>query len=60
MHLCCKSMIVYGEDFADDPEYQAGMVDFWCVRTSKGEGPDGDLVSLELCSSTERNCYQEY
>jgi hypothetical protein len=59
-HLCCKSMLVYGEDFESDPEYQAGMVDFWCAQTSKGQGPDGEYVALETCSNPERPCYQEY
>ena len=60
MYLCCKSMLVYGEDFTSDPEYQDGMVDFWCTQTSKGIGPDDDLVSLDLCSNAERGCFQEY
>ena len=60
MNLCCKSMIVFGEDFESDPDYQAGMTDFWCVSTSRGEGPDGDSVSLELCSNPERSCFREY
>jgi hypothetical protein len=60
INLCCKSMLVYGEDFASDPEYEAGMVDFWCQRTSKGQGPDGADVSLEVCSNPERECFQEY
>jgi hypothetical protein len=53
-------MLVFGEDFENDPDYQAGMTDFWCVQTSKGQGPDGDSVSLELCSNPERSCFQEY
>jgi hypothetical protein len=60
MNLCCKSMMVFGEDFESDPDYQAGMTDFWCVRTSKGEGPDGASVSLELCCNPERGCFEEY
>jgi hypothetical protein len=60
MHLCCKSMLVYGEAFESDPDYQAGMTDFWCLQTSKGEGPDNDMVSLEMCTNPERGCFQEY
>lgn len=60
MNLCCKSMMVFGEDFESDPDYQSGMTDFWCVRTSKGEGPDRELVSLDLCSKPERTCFEEY
>lgn len=58
--ICCKSMLVFGEAFEQDPDYQAGMTDFWCLRTSKGQGPDGDDVTLELCSNTERACFKEY
>ena len=53
-------MIVYGEAFEQDPDYQAGMTDFWCLRTSKGQGPDGDDVSLQSCSNAERECFKEY
>lgn len=60
MYLSCKSMLVFGENFEQDPDYQAGMVDFWCVQTSKGEGPDGLEVSLERCSNPERPCFREY
>lgn len=57
--LRCKSMLVYGEDFEQDPEYQAGGVDFWCVHTSRNLGPDEGPVDLPLCSQRERTCYQE-
>ena len=59
-HLCCKAMLVFGEAFESDPDYQAGMVDFWCTRTSKGQGPDGEEVNLELCSHPERECFEEF
>ena len=59
-NLCCKSMLVYGEGFENDPDYQAGLTEFWCVLTSKGCGPDERQVSLDACSNTERGCYQEY
>jgi hypothetical protein len=59
-NLCCKAMLVYGENFANDPDYQAGVTDFWCIPTSKGLGPDGDEVALDVCSNPERTCYQEY
>jgi len=60
MHLCCKAMMVYGEDFQNDPDVQAGVADFWCQQTSKGQGPDGDDVNLQVCSNPERSCYQEF
>jgi hypothetical protein len=60
MHLCCKSMLVFGENFESDPEFQAGLVEFWCLRTSKGQGPDGELATLAECTNAERSCYQEY
>jgi hypothetical protein len=60
MTLCCKSMMVFGEAFESDPEYQAGMTEFWCIRTSKGQGPDGEDANLEQCTNPERGCFQEY
>ena len=60
IHLCCKSMVVYGEDFQNDPEFQAGFADFWCVQTSKNHGPDNDAVSFEACTNKERGCFQEF
>jgi hypothetical protein len=60
MHLCCKSMLVFGEAFQEDPDYQAGLTEFWCVETSKGRGPDGGPVALEACSNPERECFREY
>ncbi|HXG08573.1 MAG TPA: hypothetical protein VNK04_02195 [Gemmataceae bacterium] len=59
-NLCCKSMLVYGEDFESDPEYQAGMTEFWCLETSQSFGPDGGAVSLELCSDPQRPCFREF
>lgn len=58
--LYCKSMLVYGEAFETDPEYQAGMTEFWCLLTSKGAGPDGCGVSLDECSDPQRTCFQEF
>jgi hypothetical protein len=59
-HLCCQAILVYGEDVVNDPGFQAGVGNFWCIRTSKGLGPDGDEVALDVCSNPERGCYQEY
>jgi hypothetical protein len=60
MNLCCKAMLVFGEAFEKDPDYQAGLTDFWCIRTSKGLGPDGEEVALDLCSNPQRECFREY
>jgi hypothetical protein len=58
--LLCKSMLVYGEAFQSDPDYQAGLTDFWCQCTSKAQGPDGEHVALSECSDSQRACYREY
>jgi hypothetical protein len=60
MHLSCRSIQMYGEDFESDPEYQAGMVDLWCSKTMQFQGPDDGAVSLEMCSNPERPCFQEF
>jgi hypothetical protein len=53
-------MMVYGEDFLNDPDVQSGVADYWCQQTSKSQGADGGEVNLELCSDPERGCYQEF
>jgi hypothetical protein len=53
-------MMVYGEAFENDPDYQAGMVDFWCVLTSKNDGPDGSEAELDACSDPDRPCFRGY
>ena len=59
VHLSCKSMQVFGENFENDPEYQAGMVEFWCTETFRNVGPDGGELSVDLCSNPQRGCFQE-
>lgn len=59
-HLCCKSMMVFGEAFESDPEFQGGQTEFWCTNTMTSFGPDQGEVNLELCRNAERGCYQEY
>ncbi len=58
--LSCKSMLVCGEDFENDPEYLSGNAEFWCERSATGIGPDGDSVGLEECSDPTRSCFKEY
>jgi hypothetical protein len=60
MYLCCKSMLVFGEEFQNDPDFQAGLTEFWCNSTSKGQGPDGEDANLQACSDPERGCFQPY
>ena len=60
VNLSCKSMMVFGEAFENDPEFQAGMTEFWCVLTSKNDGPDAGPVDLDACSCAERSCFQPY
>jgi hypothetical protein len=53
-------MLVYGENFEADPEFQAGMTEFWCLKTSKGIGPDGDEANMDQCCNSERACFEEF
>jgi hypothetical protein len=59
-NLYCKSMMVYGEEFESDPDYQGGMSELLCLGTSKGQGPDGADVSVPSCSDPQRECFREY
>ena len=60
LHLTSKSMQVWGENFENDPEFQAGMVEFWCTETFKNQGPDGNDVTFEACCNKERKCFREF
>ena len=60
IYLTCRSMQVWGEDFENDPEFQAGMVEYTCTQTFKGLGPDGAEVDITACSNPERKCFKEY
>jgi hypothetical protein len=60
MHLTCKSMMVYGEDFTSDPDFQAGMVDFQCLRTASNQAPDRGEVALAPCSDPQRSCFEAF
>ncbi len=60
IHLTCKAMMVYGEDFEQDPDFEAGMAEMECMKTATNRGPDNCETSLDLCSDPRRKCYQEY
>jgi hypothetical protein len=60
MFLTCKSMLVFGDAFESDPDYQSGLVDFTCNCTFQSTGPDGGSAALEMCSNVERPCFREY
>ncbi len=60
IHLTCKSMMVFGEDFEEDPDFQADMADFECLKTANNMGPDNGEASLEHCCNKDRPCYEEY
>ena len=60
IYLTCKSMQVWGEDFENDPEFQAGNVEFCCRQTYKSLGPDDGDIGMQECCNPERKCFREY
>ena len=60
IHLTCKAMQVWGEEFENDPEFQAGMTEFSCTQTFTNLGPDGAEVTYETCRNPERPCFREF
>jgi hypothetical protein len=58
--LTCKAMQVWGEDFENAPEVQAGMEEFTCTETCRNCGPDGGDVTYEACCDPQRTCFREY
>jgi len=53
-------MAVYGEAYEADPDYQAGLTDFWCLETAKPLGPDDGDVGTADCCDPNRSCYREF
>ena len=60
VNMSGKSLMIYGEAFESDPDYQAGLSPMWCVQTGRGLGPDDGEVCLDACSDSKRECYKEY
>jgi hypothetical protein len=60
INLCSKAMAVYGEAFASDPDFDAGLSDIWCNMTARAIGPDDGEVSMDACCDKSRQCYREY
>ena len=58
-HLQSKAMVVHGEGYEDDPDYQDEMSNFWCMQTGRPLGPDDGEVGMTPCSDPERGCYQD-
>lgn len=56
----CKAMLVFGENFQQDPEYDPDNAYFWCNQTGIGQGPDQGPVSMRDCTVPDRACYQEF
>ena len=48
--LTCKSMMVYGEDFEQDPEYQMGLADRGAFVP--GTGRPGEILAALSISRT--------
>lgn len=60
MHFCSKSLSVYGENYAADSDFQAGLDQTWCVLTARSIGPDDGEVGWVECSNPQRECFREY
>jgi hypothetical protein len=60
IYLTCKSMQVWGEDFENAPEFQAGMDELTCTQTFRNRGPDGADVTFDACCDLQRACFREY
>jgi hypothetical protein len=60
LHLQSKAMAVHGESFANDPDYQDGLTDYWCVKSARSIGPDMGPLGPDVCADPNRECYEEY
>ncbi len=59
-NLSCKAMMVFGEAFESDPDYQSGQTEFWCTLTMTSQGPDDGEVAMDPCRDEQRGCYKDY
>lgn len=57
MHITCKGLEVFGDDYRtpDDEVYRSSS--FHCRQTQRCMGPDGGLVMLSACAEG-RKCYE--
>jgi len=60
MNLCSKALMVHGEGYAADADFQAGLDQTWCGLTAKPLGPDDADVGWDTCSDPSRACYREF
>ena len=58
--IACEALMVHGESYEDDPGYQAGIDQVWCVLTARALGPDNGEVGWEPCTDSSRGCFKEF
>jgi hypothetical protein len=56
-HLRTKTWLAADAFGEGDPRKSPSTAQYWCLRTMRPNGPDGDLALPEECSD-ERICFQ--
>jgi hypothetical protein len=57
-HLRWKSVWVPDPlDLEPDPLRSSSVQQFWCLKTMRTDGPDGDLAVMEYCQNG-RSCFE--
>ncbi len=56
-HLRTKTWLAPDAFGQGDPRRSPSTAQYWCLRTMRSDGPDGDLVLPEECTD-ERICFE--
>jgi hypothetical protein len=57
-HLRNKGMYVYTDGSGGESHEDYDNTIYWCLQTSKGYGPDDELVGGPECRDSNRPCYE--
>jgi len=59
-HLRHAGMLVRSDGLAQsqDPNHDYDNTIHWCLKTTKGFGPDDDMVDGRACRDPSRSCHQ--
>jgi hypothetical protein len=57
-HLRNKGMYVYSDGLSGESHDDYDNSVYWCLKTMKDFGPDGDFVAGPDCRNPSRSCYE--
>jgi hypothetical protein len=58
--LRSNGMYVFADGENSDPAKDYDDTAYWCLKSLREVGPDGELVGADVCRSAERSCYEPF